>query len=105
MNYQYYWTGTEWKTSDKIEYEFDGRLNFITYIEYYWDSIEEVYVPDDKMEFTYESESSNSLDVAKAMNPENFYTGTIKIDIYDESLPSKVDYRIEKVIELLKKRK
>ncbi|MDA3838716.1 MAG: hypothetical protein PF574_07015 [Candidatus Delongbacteria bacterium] len=103
--YQSEWEEIEWVAHYKTGFDYDSNGNLIAQIEYDWDSLEEVYVLDYKTEFTYEEESGNSLDVSKAMSPESFYTGMSEIEIFDYSMPSKVDNKVDKFIKLLEKQK
>ena len=104
---EYYWSfsSSDWKNSVKIEYTFDDKWNMISRIEYDWDSTNEVFIPEYKYDFTYEEESGNLRDITKAMNPERFYTGMTDAEIYFEPVPSKIDNKVKKIIELWENRK
>ena len=100
-----YWVSTGWRNSDKTDFEYDGNRNMISMIEYYWNSIEVGYIPDDKIEFIYEEASGNYRDIFRAMNPELFYTGMSDHELPINPLPTKAGSKMEKVLELLDERR
>lgn len=104
---EYYWSlsSSDWTNSIKIEYTYDDKWNMLSRVEYDWDSIDEVFIPEYKYDFTYEEESGNLRDISKAMNPEMFYTGLSEEEIYFEPGPSKIDNKVKKVLELLEEKK
>jgi hypothetical protein len=106
---EYSWNdiSSDFEKYSKNEFAYDGDWNVLSEIESFWDLIEEVYVFDGKVEFTYENESGNYIDIDKAMSPNKYYTGMTDSEMIHLPMPSK-NYgndKIKKIMELLEKRR